>query len=694
MLHHLPFALKKVCTLLFLALLTVVPQHLSAQATYESQDTDSPESWEELWQELLTDEDSDEDDQNDTYERLFHLVSNPLNLNTATREELEQLPFLSELQVMDILEYRQRYGPVRSLRELKMVQSLDHKQIQLLPFFLYVESGEGEGVRERNESSNPSSLNPHSELTLSGRVPFYDRHGDRDGYLGYKYRHSIRYEYSKGDKLRIGILGSQDSGEPFFANSNKWGYDNYSYYVMVGKMGVLNKAIVGKYRLSAGMGLVLGSSFSLGKLYSLQTMGRQPTTLRPNSSRSLSDYFRGAAVTLGFLQKGQQGDAPLAVTVFGSYRNIDATLSDEGTVTTIVTNGYHRTVSEMNRKDNTHLTAFGGRIAYTNQGWRAGLNAVTTHSDRELRPSTALYHRHSPSGNNFFNASLDYNYTRPHLTIGGETAINQSGGLATVNKIGWQPSGNIGIMALWRFYSYRYSGLYSHSFGDNTTAQNESGLFIGTTWRPIRRMTVMAYADYAYFPWAKYLVSQSSRAYDFMLQAEYRLKRWKLSARGRVRLRERDDEDKTALTANNEYRGRFFATYSIGKKWSTRTQLDVSRTYYLKASHGWMMSELLTFQDKSWLMCATAAFFHTDDYSSRIFLYERQLAHEFHLPSYYGEGIRLAATMRKDFGKRLRLTARIGYTNYFDRATIGTGLQQTYGSHTTDLDLQLRYRLF
>ena len=32
----------------------------------------------------------------------------------------------------------------------------------------------------------------------------------------------------------------------------------------------------------------------------------------------------------------------------------------------------------------------------------------------------------------------------------------------------------------------------------NNKAQNERGVFLGTTWRPLPRMTVKAYADYAY----------------------------------------------------------------------------------------------------------------------------------------------------------------------------------------------------
>ena len=689
--------LPKPCAWALGAVLAAFALCLNAQEPQErdsAQETNTNETWEQLWQEMLADDEGEEDAHDDEYERLYELAHNPLDINNATKEQLRQLPFLTDTQVEAIMDYRRSYGPVRSARELKMVSALGQWETAMLPFFIYAGSQEDEEEGTSYQHAWPRRKKPHSELTITGRLPFQRRKGDDNGYLGYRYRHSLRYEYGKGDRLRIGFIGSQDSGEPFLAKGNKWGYDYYSYYVMTGKMGLLDKAIVGKYRVTAGMGLVLGSSFAMGKLNALQSMARQPTALRPHSSRSQADYFRGAAATLAFLRKGRQDDAPLTATIFASHRPADATLNDDGTAATIGSSGYHRTPAEMERKNNTHLTAIGARIAYKHKAWNTALNAVTTHTDRSLQPPTALYRQHSPKGNNFTNASIDYAYSTPKLTIGGETAVNRNGAVATVNKIGWQPADNMALMALWRLYSYRYNGLYSHSFGDNSTAQNESGLFIGATWRPARRLTLMAYADYAYFPWAKYLVSQSSRACDFMMQADYRTRRWKLTARARAHLRQRDDEAKTALTDNNNYRARLSATYAPSKKWSTQTQVDLSRAYYLKASQGWMLSERLTLQKRSWLASATAALFRTDDFNSRICLYERQMAHEFYLPAYAGEGMRLAATARIALGKRLRLTARIGYTKYFDRATIGTGLQQTDDSHTTDLDLQLQYKLF
>ena len=87
-----------------------------------------------------------------------------------------------------------------------------------------------------------------------------------------------------------------------------------------------------------------------------------------------------------------------------------------------------------------------------------------------------------------------------------------------------------------------------------------------------------------------------------------------------------------------------------------------------------------------------AALFNTDSYQCRIYVYERQLQHEFYFPTYYGHGLRLGIQGRVELTSRLRLSARLGYTNYFDRSVTGSNLQQIAHSHQTDLDLQLRWQ--
>ena len=85
-------------------------------------------------------------------------------------------------------------------------------------------------------------------------------------------------------------------------------------------------------------------------------------------------------------------------------------------------------------------------------------------------------------------------------------------------------------------------------------------------------------------------------------------------------------------------------------------------------------------------------YFHTDSYDARLYLYERAPRYQFTFPMFYGEGIRYWLMAQGTIASRLVLTAKLGITNYFDRATIGTDRQLIDHSSMTDLDLQLTYK--
>jgi len=645
-------------------------------------------TWQEVYDEVMGTDDSEEHEQTaEMIEVLQQLADNPIDLNSASRDDLEQLPFLSAQQVADIEEYVYRYGPVLTMSELRMIRSLDYTQLALLPYFTAVNHTIGDTTTERFPRLSSIARYGRHTLTATGRVPLYERKGDHNGYLGYRYRHSLRYDFSYGQRVKAGFIAAQDAGEPFFSGGNAWGYDVYSYYIQVKDLGRLKNAVLGKYKLSAGMGLVLNASFSLGKQATLQNLGRQTLALRPHSSRSEASYFQGAAATVSLSK-------PLSLTLFASYRPIDATLNTDNSAATLVTSGYHRTPAEMLKKHNTHMTATGTQLQYHNGGWRAAVAAVYTHLDRPLHPNrNTLYRRHYAHGRDFINASLSYGYRHPSFTIAGETAIDRNAHLATINTASYHPSSLLSIVAVQRFYSYRYTSLYGNSFSEGSGVQNESGIYLGATWKPLPYTTLLAYADYAHFPWARYLVSQTSDAWDLFLQTDYRRRRWQLTGRARVHLRQRDNSTKTALTANNDYRARLSVTYTPPSKlWTMKTQADLCRAFYIVPSKGWMVSQHFTYSPRQWQLNLMAAYFNTDNYQSRLYVYEHQLAHEFSSPAYYGRGMRLLVQARADITDHWRLTLRAGHTKHFDRNTVGTGLQQINHSYQSDIDLQLRYR--
>ena len=218
--------------------------------------------------------------------------------------------------------------------------------------------------------------------------------------------------------------------------------------------------------------------------------------------------------------------------------------------------------------------------------------------------------------------------------------------------------------------------------------QNENGIYLGASWQPSPRWKLSAYTDYAYFPYPRYQVSQSSHSWDNLLQATYTHSKWTLSGRYRLRFRQKDS-DKDLIT-QKEHRARLTAEYNGGIV--SRTQIDLSMITSTDRHRGFMISESIGYTHRWLRMNAGFGYFHTDDYEGRIYLYEPGPLYNYSVVQYYGQGVRYWMMCRAAIGRQLVLTAKIGTINYFDRSVIGTSYQQTYGSSMTDLDLQLRWK--
>ena len=632
----------------------------------------------------MTAEDVEESYGEETMEQLEERAEQKINLNQTSRDELEELPFLSAQQVEGLVEYIDRYGPVRSLSELQMITSIDWHTRHLLSHF--VEAG-----AEKAKSIWPS----WSELTSKGRhtlmatakIPFYERKGDINGYLGYKYRHDLRYQYTYRDRIKLGLTGAQDAGEPFLSNRNRIGYDFYSYYFQLRKTGRLEALNLGMYRVQLGMGLVMNTGFHLGKLATLQSLGRSTHALTAHASRSQSSYLQGAAATVRLSRHWH-------ATAFASYRALDATLNTDGTARTLLTDGYHRTPKEMEKKNNTHETDLG-----VSTGWRQGslfvnANLVYTHLDRQLMPQkdNAVYRRYAAEGNDFLNMSLDYGYTHYRYSVAGETAINRDGALAMIHTLSYRLTPELSLMALHRYYDKRYTALHARSFSKGSGVQNEHGLYLGASWKPSRRWVVQGYADYAHFTWPRYQVSTSSDAFDALLSAHYTQDRWELEGRYRLHIRQRDNADKTWVQNRPEHRLRLRAACTLNQQWTLQTQADaVSAQSKEDVQRGIMLNQHIVWQQRSIKVNALLGWFHTDGYDARLYLYEPSALHDFSFPMYYGHGIHYALMAQADLGRRLKAIAKVNVTDYLDRSTISSGLQQIDHSSMTDLLIQLRY---
>lgn len=627
------------------------------------------------------------------FEHLCELEESPMNINTATFEDLCGIPGLSPEQISDILQFRDRYGEFQTVEELAMVESIDFAQRVFISHFVVAKSV---GTSPWYEKGNLKRLLSNGHGTVMGNIsiPFYKRMGDEDGYLGGNYKYGVKLTGSFAEYIKYGVIGSQDAGEPFFKHGNNLGMDHYSFYLSVNKWGRVKNLTVGRFRVHFGLGLIQNTNFGFGKQTMLSAMGRVGNIVTGHSSRS-DNYFQGVASTIDVGRTG--GKNHWEVTAFYSYRKSDATLNKDGTISSLLNNGYHRTETEMAKKGNTSAVATGAHLGWRRDGWYAGVSGVYDWLDRDLAPRYDTdgyrYRKYNARGNSMWNASVDYGYNSSRLSVSGETATGTCGALATLNMVQMKASSELMLMAVQRFYSYKYYALYSNAFSEGGHVQNESGVYVGAQWHLLPHWTLDAYADVAYFPWMRYLVNGSSYAVDNSVAMSYSRSKWKVTGRYRLKIKERNNTDKSGLAERYEHRGRV-SVVREGDRLSWRSQMDMSYLNFLgKDSFGWMVSQNVRWQVTKTTDCsAMIAYFHTSDYDTRLYAYERSMLQTFSMPSFYGHGMRMSAVGRWDVSRRFMLMCKIGCTKYFDRDVIGTGLRQIDGSYQVDFDLQFRWR--
>ena len=81
------------------------------------------------------------------YEELSEIAEHPFNINTITKEELEQLPFLSDRMIENILYYIYKYGPMLTKNELLGIEGMDWHTRKFLTDFIYIGPSDNEKYR-------------------------------------------------------------------------------------------------------------------------------------------------------------------------------------------------------------------------------------------------------------------------------------------------------------------------------------------------------------------------------------------------------------------------------------------------------------------------------------------------------------------------------------------------------------------
>ena len=623
-------------------------------------------------------------------EELSNRLQEPVNLNSATREQLEQFPFLSDIQIEHLLAYIYIHGQMETIYELQLVEELDRQTIQYLLPFVCIKAINNEPAFRWKTMLKDAGRYGKNEVLTRLDIPFYKRKGYEHTYLGPSVYNSVKYTFRYRDQLYAGGVAEKDAGEPFAALHNRYGYDYYSFYLLLQNCGRLKSLAVGNYRLSFGQGLVMSTDYLMGKTIYASSFNNRSTGIKRHSSTDEYNYFRGVATTVALTKR-------LSVSAFYSHRNMDGVVTD-GEITSVYKTGLHRSRKEADKKNLLTSQLTGGNVSYQQNHIRLGITGVYYVFNRPYEPELTGYSKYNIHGNHFYNLGIDHAYRWRRFSFQGETAIGKQG-WASLNRLQYSPVQDIQFILIHRFYSYDYWAMYAHSFGEGSTVQNEQGYYVGLETTPFSHWRFFVSFDLFSFPWKKYRINKPSRGTDGLIQATF-TPRTNLSMYLKYRYKQKERDltgSKGTLTLPIfHHQLRYRLNYSLNDVFSSRTTLDYNHFHSQDraATKGYQVTQMISSQLPWTRLFADVqgSYFCTDDYDSRVYVSEKGLLYTFYTPSFQGRGFRCAVRLRYELNKHWLFITKFGETIYLNRNEIGSGNDLIYGNKKADIQMQLRIK--
>lgn len=352
-------------------------------------------------------------------EELQRLELHPLDLNRATAEELSRVPLLDPFFIRNLLLYRSQRGRIDSIYDLKEVQGVQLRSLELLMPYLTVD--------------DPSERPQRRE---------------REHYVGSQYRDRstsllLRTTGSDGRTLDWALVGETDRGEPFRPiREGVMDFLSGSLRYRADRTTV----ILGDQRLTTGRGLVLGQGLSLfsSSIYGTGIPDLTLSRLRPHRSAREYAFLRGVGV--------EQKVGPVDLLLFAGYEPLDARIS-KGRILTLYNGGLHRDASAQRHRRTARREMAGGNLSLDGGGGHLGVTGLLyRHRSREgatLRPPERY-----PDRTTLLEGSIDGHWMGERLLAVGEVTLAGRDRQAAEGSVTYLDEETIGALTL----SGRYYG--------------------------------------------------------------------------------------------------------------------------------------------------------------------------------------------------------------------------------------------
>ena len=599
-----------------------------------------------------------EDSHEELIEDYLFYLENPVNINSDEVLHLEEIGLLNAFQVKALKQYQRQFGDLIFAEELLMIDDFNETTVAVISPLVYFGKSEFTQNKEKVSLGKAVTRGRH-QITLN----YAEKFGGtvNEDFLGSPRKIQMKYGYHYKQKLRFGIVTEKDAGEPrffdfigaylFATDLSLWdiGHGAAGGSMSAGHGVIIKDLALGDYQLSFGQGLTLWSGTSFGKGGS--SLMKRSSGVRPKTSSGEGKFFRGAATTLSY------GD--FYATAFYSNRRIDS----------LQETGYHRTPNEIAKRNAVRQQVFGGHLCYAGPQLEVGytLYHLRLSTPLELKPSK--YNQFYFQGDRLTAMGIDFRWLLGKTVFFGELSRSDNGAFAGLVGVTMKPTGYINFSVLYRNYDKRYQSFFNSAFGESSRSQGEEGYYLGLQCAPAPGWDLLAYCDFFRLTWL------SSQAYNPSWGQEYSLKlTHQISRNASMQLR---FKAKTKMKNSTDefvfsHYPIFYTKHSINFQISYNISNDlvfsdkVAFSHYLNDdgadSKGYLLCHDIAYKppNKPYSLNFRYSLFDSDDYYSRITIYENDVLGAFSIPSFSGTGTRIYLLGKLKLFDSLSIYSRVG----------------------------------
>lgn len=646
----------------------------------------------------------------DIYDVLNKYYDHKLNLNTATKAELQELIMINDFQINSLLDWRDKNGPFKTLYELKDLNYWDLQTLDnIIPFVQVskVEEKKKNGFKDYMKEGNFEGyfryIRNIERKAGYAKVSDEEKEGSSKYYWGDEGKIYSRLRFTHKNDLDVGITMEKDPGEQIFGKTQPYGFDFYSFHAYYGGGKYLRKAVVGDYQIQIGQGLAFWTGYGFSKTAQATSVKKNPQGIKPYASTDEARFMRGAAVELGIKN--------FSLTSWASYKGVDGSIQESDTLdeedammaSSVNMTGYHRTTSELDRKNNLMELIYGANFKYEIRNFHIGISAIQQAYNAYYQRPPQLINKYQFAGKELLNLSADYSYIYRNVSLFGEVVQSRdSKAIAFLQGVSLALGRKATLSALYRNYAKDYHTFYAQGFGDGSSTINESGIYVGGSFNISKAWSLNSYVDFFESPWLKYGVDRPSNGYEALAQLQYRPS---TRFEAYLRVREKDKMTNTSEYDGNirpverykqrKYQLNLNVGLGAGWQWKSRIDFVTDKRESQGFNQGFNITQNLLYRNKNFPLEVTLSYsiFNTDNYDTRVYVYEYNLQNVFSIPTYSDKGSRAYILLRYTFwNERCDLWLRYGIFVYDQKGMISSGPEAIEGNVKSDFGAQLRIR--